>query len=163
MSTYTPEREVRAVVVAALRSSATMLPFLFPDWSPRQDPVTDLRVFDAHAEKRPDPSVRGVLPVINVDTRWQPDSIPLEQVSANLRGAVDLYVYVVVPAERKDFGSRMVAAVAHALLSTPLSGARIMAAGLYPLGTAPAEQISALRGAWQFRLEFRTAEVEVIA
>lgn len=163
MSTYTPEREVRAVLVSAFRADVALRSMLFPDWSPQINPITDLRVYDVHAEQRPDPAVRSALPVINVDATWNPEAIPIEQRAANLRGGVTVYVYVIVPPERKDFGSRIVARTAHVALSTALSGARIIAADLYGLGTVPAESISALNGAWQFRLEFRSAEVEVLA
>jgi len=162
MSTYTPDWEVRDIIVTALRADAALHMLLFPDWSPLVDPTVDLRVYDVHAELRPSPEVRNVLPRINVDTIWHPDAVPIEQRASNLRGAVGLWLYAIVPEARKAHGTMLAARAMHVVLSTPLSGARIIAADLYGTGTAPAERLSAFDGAWQFRSEFRSAEVEVL-
>ena len=159
VSTYTPAREVRSVLIDALRADTATHDLLFPVWAEQVGP-DDLRAYDAHAELPTGP-IRTALPRLMLDVRWQAHD--LEQEGDNLHGPVMVTLYGIVPRAHKEHGEALIARAVRVLLSTQLSGARIIAANLYQTtAIVPAERLESFDGAWQYRCEFRSADVEVL-
>lgn len=159
-STYLPDVELAGRVVEILRLEASIQTLLFPSWSPRIDSDDD-RVYTSQVNLPEDSAHREALPRVLVDATWQPSQY--EQDGPNLMGGVNLFVHVVVPKEEEEYGALLTTAVIQRLLSTQLSGPRIIAAGLYLTDQQrPKQRIEAFTGAWEYMVQFRSAHVEVL-
>jgi len=160
-STYTPAREVAKALIDAIRADHSMEGLLFPSWSPRLSSDDD-RVYTGSAELPPDLALRERLPRIVVAARWSPHAFEQEP-TETLVGAVTVDLHVVMPKERDEEGDRLATAAILKVLSTPLSGARIIAAGLALQGDVQKNRIAAFDGAWEWVATFRSASVGVLA
>ena len=159
-STYTPSREVSVALVAALRGDVGLHGLLFPSWSPSAG-FDDERVYSNHVELPESPAVREALPRILLDVIWRPHDYEQEQVGT-LHGSVGVYLHVITPKEQEEYGELLVASAMKLILSTRLSGARIIAAELVPTTDVLKQRIEAFNGAWEWVAPFRSTNVGVL-
>lgn len=160
-SSQTPDIALVRRVIEVLRADANMQTLLFPSWAdPRIDALDD-RVYTTEVNLPEDSKHRSALPRILVEATWTPSQY--EQDGPNLMGPVALFLHIVTPKEEEEAGGMLAAAVTQLLLSTQLSGPRIIAAGLYLSDQQrPKQRISAFTGAWEYMVQLRSAHVEVL-
>lgn len=160
---YGPALAVSDLYVGHLRDDSALRALLFPSWAPSVGDG-DERVYRSNAELPHDAALRSPThPRLVVEVRLDPRDD--EQPGAEATWArARLYFYATVPAEHELQGRAIVQRLRVVLASTPPSGAHIIAARLYPVNESEVpERVPALDNAWQFRAEYRSPSVGVIA
>lgn len=163
-STYTPAKEVSQALVEAFRTDPVWSDaggLLFPAWSPSVDPL-DLRVWsNRHTMPKHLPKVLEALPRVMFDVNWRPHTYEQEQ-AGTLHGPVSVWLHVVTPNDREEYGEMLVAQALLKLASTQLSGARIIAAELTATSDATKDRLSTFNGAWEWVVNLRSPNVGVL-
>lgn len=160
-SSYPPGEELARAVIDVLRADSNFDTLLFPSWAPPRAGTNDDRVYTASAYLPENAAFRDTLPRILVEPTWTPAQY--EQDAGILQGAVSLFVHIVVPQDQEEYGAMLAAALMQLLLSTQLSSPRIIAAGLYLTDQQrPKQRIAAFKGAWEYMVQFRSANVGVL-
>lgn len=169
MSTYTPGYELQRRLVELFRADATLSAspggLLFPAYAPQKDALpggaVDRRVYGSRANLPEDPAFRESLPFILVETLEEALN-PQEQTMELLNGPVVAFIHTVADKQDEELAEQISARCTTLILSTVLSNARIIAAGLVPDGPSRRDHISVFNDAFTVVSRFRSANVGVL-